>query len=145
MPRKRLPFYQSRAWKRLRKACIKRDRFLCIRCHKHFPYGTELTAHHVVSRGDGGGNYIENLVSLCTSCHDLVEGEGFKTKFEIVHSVPKSEMEPTVIREFLPAEEARDWREIDWRIRVYGGVKNFVKAREIMAELQAEKAKSWQF
>ena len=112
VPRKRLSFHRSEAWRRLRKACIRRDEFRCMRCRKRFPYGTRLSPHHIIPRPEGG-DYLENLASLCDVCHDIVEGEGFRTRFEIVHGVPKSEMEPTVKREFLPAEEVHDWQEIE--------------------------------
>lgn len=51
----------------LRLACLIRDSFLCRLCHKK---NGNLEAHHIIHRSAGGKDTIENLATLCGSCHD---------------------------------------------------------------------------
>lgn len=53
------------ALKALKEAVRQRDDWRCTRCGKHAP----LQVHHVKPRGRGGGDVLENLVSLCVPCH----------------------------------------------------------------------------
>ena len=59
---------------RIRREVQTRDRHKCRRkgCH----HTRHLHIHHVVPRARGGGNEIENLVTLCSSCHDLWHERG---------------------------------------------------------------------
>jgi hypothetical protein len=64
-------FYGSAFWIRLREQCYERDKFICQKCGKN----GELHAHHIVPRVFGGKDILENLISLCPSCHLTTEYE----------------------------------------------------------------------
>ena len=53
----------------LRIATLMRDGFKCTQCEKK---NIDLDAHHIVYREHGGKDTIENLITLCKSCHDKV-------------------------------------------------------------------------
>lgn len=64
-------------------AVPKKKRFECpenLEYIKQFPCavcGTRATdAHHIVSRGAGGGDQLENLVQLCRLCHSRCHALG---------------------------------------------------------------------
>jgi 5-methylcytosine-specific restriction endonuclease McrA len=53
----------------IRRKVLARDRHCCRApgCgHTKF-----LEVHHIRSRADGGGNDLENLITLCSACHRL--------------------------------------------------------------------------
>ncbi len=54
-------------WSGARKMALARDGYRCMNpeCGKIHA----LTVHHIHPRGLGGGNNLENLVTLCESCH----------------------------------------------------------------------------
>lgn len=131
-------FYQTDAWKRMRRARMRKDRYRCQRCSEHFPYGQRLTVHHIKPLVEGGTNFQQNLMSLCGPCHDLIEGRGLTRELIKLSGVIYNSLY-TLERDFIDAEEVHDWREIDWRIRVYGGVKNFKVAKAIMQDMQRQK------
>ena len=53
----------------LRVATLMRDGFKCTQCEKD---NTRLDAHHIIWRENGGKDTIQNLITLCKSCHDKV-------------------------------------------------------------------------
>ena len=53
-------------WKRLSGEAKKRDNFTCQGCGKQ---KKNLAAHHKISLGGGGENSLDNLITLCASCH----------------------------------------------------------------------------
>jgi 5-methylcytosine-specific restriction endonuclease McrA len=61
-------YLRSRHWRRLRKRVLKRDGHACQRCGT----STDLTVHH--RRYDIGHDRLEDLVTLCESCHDGLHG-----------------------------------------------------------------------
>jgi 5-methylcytosine-specific restriction endonuclease McrA len=66
---KRMPGKTNRAAvpDRLRRAVLQRDRF---RCRSAGCSSTSfLAVHHLVPRERGGGNALENLITLCSGCH----------------------------------------------------------------------------
>lgn len=65
-------FYGTSFWLRLRSDCYNRDNHTCQRCEKT---KVRLDAHHIVPRTFGGEDKLENLISLCSSCHHIVEHE----------------------------------------------------------------------
>jgi len=71
------------------------DRRRCQRCGAHFPYGDGLTVHHIRPRAEGGDESMGNLISLCSSCHDWVEGRGLRSRAAIVGSLAADDL-PTV-------------------------------------------------
>lgn len=54
------------AWAAARKATLERDGQRCRKCFS----STGLEAHHVIERCHGGRDELENLVALCSLCHD---------------------------------------------------------------------------
>lgn len=64
----------QKEWKEIRKKARKRDNFTCRRCGiKERELGQKLDVHHIVPLNEGGRNDLSNLVTLCRSCHSLVE------------------------------------------------------------------------
>lgn len=59
-------FYKTPFWKRLRAACLKRDR-ICTTpgCTKR-----AAVADHIVPRSKGGADTLENLRGLCIQHHN---------------------------------------------------------------------------
>jgi len=60
---------RGRPWERIRQRVLLRDDYLCVECLK---VGRVELAHevdHIVPVCDGGGNNMENLMSMCTPCH----------------------------------------------------------------------------
>ena len=69
--------YNKRKWINLAKKCYKRDNFTCQNCNKK---GGQLNAHHILP---WAGNKelafdINNLITLCVSCHAKVHNRRFK-------------------------------------------------------------------
>jgi 5-methylcytosine-specific restriction endonuclease McrA len=62
-PRRRLP---SPA---LRRAMLERDEYRCKKCGFHSSSGRSLEPNHVVAFLDGGLTTLENLDTLCSTCH----------------------------------------------------------------------------
>lgn len=50
----------------LRIACLMRDGYQCQQCHKRH---CRLEAHHLVYREYGGKDTLDNVLTLCQSCH----------------------------------------------------------------------------
>lgn len=101
-------------WLLLKYAVIKRDKQKCQRCDRRFKM-SDLSAHHIVSRADGGSNDMTNLITLCNPCHDFVEGR-FSTRPEIIGSHEKQQRDTTEHHE--PVYEAK---RPNWHQYVYGG------------------------
>ena len=61
-----MSFYKSIFWKRLRSACLARDR-LCVTpgCGAR-----AVVADHIRPRSKGGADTLENLRGLCIRCHN---------------------------------------------------------------------------
>ena len=53
-----------------RKAVYRRDGWQCALCGCH----DTLQIHHVVPRGEGGSDFPENLITLCSKCHAQAHG-----------------------------------------------------------------------
>lgn len=48
-----------------------RDEHACRGCGKDMDWGYEwMDVHHIVKRGDGGSDNLENLILLCRDCHN---------------------------------------------------------------------------
>lgn len=59
---------------RTRRKVLARDRHQCRR--RGCPHTRYLHIHHLTPRAQGGGNESENLVTLCTACHELWHQKG---------------------------------------------------------------------
>lgn len=53
-----------------RKEVYRRDGWQCALCGCH----DTLQIHHVVPRGEGGSDFPENLITLCSKCHAQAHG-----------------------------------------------------------------------
>lgn len=76
--------YRGNNWEIQRKKCYERDNYKCqicgVKCVGRRDIGGNskrlIQAHHIEKYESGGNNRLENLVTLCASCHKkLHEGE----------------------------------------------------------------------
>lgn len=113
-------FFESDEWFILRLQVFKRDKYICLRCDKKFP-SEKLNAHHLIPREEGGGDSLSNLVTLCQSCHDVVEIGGFTNTAQIIGSYesPQPKEEPKKYEK--PMKET--FERPEWHKYVYGGKK----------------------
>lgn len=67
------PFYLSANWKRLRKAALERDHYLCRRCKRR----VATVVHHIlpVKEYPEKMRDLDNLESVCAMCHNLLHPE----------------------------------------------------------------------
>ena len=72
-----LGYYQTVEWKKLAKACKQRDNYTCVRCRKQ-PPEVNLQAHHVIARINGEPNTLDNVRTLCNSCHRIIHYDSNK-------------------------------------------------------------------
>lgn len=67
-------------WSKQRERCLERDDFECRVCGAdRDELGRDLSVHHITPRSKFDGqpremNALENLVTLCPSCHHTYEG-----------------------------------------------------------------------
>jgi 5-methylcytosine-specific restriction endonuclease McrA len=54
----------------LRQAVLERDGWRCQHCGAR----EDLHVHHQQSRGRGGSDAAENLITLCVACHEQMHG-----------------------------------------------------------------------
>ena len=61
----------SAEWDRAKKQAKRRDQYRCQNCRttEADVWGLDLQVHHIRPVKNGGGNELENLVTLCNSCH----------------------------------------------------------------------------
>ncbi|MDT2240900.1 HNH endonuclease signature motif containing protein [Paenibacillus larvae] len=73
-------FYNSSAWKKCRTAVLIRDHHLCQKCLKQKKITQADMVHHIVHLTDdwSKGLDMDNLESLCLSCHNEEHGNGGK-------------------------------------------------------------------
>lgn len=78
----------------------------------------------MIARADGGPDDLSNIVTLCSSCHDYVEVQGFRTYSAIVGSFGK-DLEYTEPDEERPPDPISmiDRNRPDFHKYVYGGIK----------------------
>lgn len=107
-------------WEETRLRVFKRDRYTCIRCLKHNGRGTGLTAHHLIPRSEGGGDNDENLVTLCSNCHDFVEIYDLRTNVDIIASLDFG----VEIRQVKVTTYQDNFDRPSWHTWVYGGLRN---------------------
>ncbi len=73
-----------------RKAVYRRDGYLCALCGS----GQYLQIHHVIPRGEGGSDFPENLITLCSKCHAQAHGidvyatgeDGYPTQADVIQA-----------------------------------------------------------
>ena len=67
MSKKRSGKPKVRIPRRIRRAVRERDNYTCRRCGD--TEGGRLHSHHLKAEKDGGKATVENLITLCLSCH----------------------------------------------------------------------------
>ncbi len=67
----------NRLHENLRLATLLRDDFRCQQCHIK---NTRLEAHHIKLTSEGGKNTINNLITLCSECHNKVHSGKIRLK-----------------------------------------------------------------
>ena len=81
-------FYVTKAWKQIRLERLAKDNHLCRRCKKRGLLIPATMVHHIRPLEDYPelGLELDNLISLCNTCHEQVEkrGQKYKKKKEIV-------------------------------------------------------------
>lgn len=96
----RLDYENSRGkgWFTQRKKALKRDNYICQECgvtqEKHIEYyGRELTVHHKIPyrffNGDIKANKLDNLITLCVSCHGKQKVHFANTIEEVYNIIKK--------------------------------------------------------
>jgi len=117
---KKVTYKNNPNWKAIRTETLLRDGFRCIRCEDG-KNRRNLTAHHLIPRSEGGGDNLENLVTLCPPCHDFVEVNNLRTFTEIIASFDSPVHEKEVVEKKVVHEES--FERPDWHAWVYGGVR----------------------
>jgi len=74
----RSKFYRSKVWRDLRNEAVARDNHRCVLCGVKCAKDA-IHVDHIQERNDGGADALENLQSLCTSCHSQKTGAKRKT------------------------------------------------------------------
>lgn len=109
-------------WHKTKLACLKRDKFTCQRCEKKNSQGRGMTAHHVTPRSDGGGDNLENLITLCDPCHDYVEVNELRTRTTIIGSY-EVQVDMRAEQTKYATDEGYHFIRPAWHKWVYGGSK----------------------
>jgi len=113
-------------WQELpRTQVLQRDRYTCQSCRKKFK-ANQLSIHHIIPRREGGTNQMENLITLCWKCHDMIElaEPPIRTKQQILyHAKALEELE----RQKLEIRDANEPPPKDWHAWVYGSADNPMK------------------
>lgn len=65
-------FCKTRRWQSMRKAVLRRDKYLCVDCKRYGRLTQATTVHHVKHYDEHPELALEpsNLVSLCAACHN---------------------------------------------------------------------------
>lgn len=66
-------------WSKQRRKCLQRDNHTCRVCDTHADeLANSPAVHHITPRRDHDGNinqnHLDNLITLCPSCHGKFEG-----------------------------------------------------------------------
>ena len=61
--------YGRRAWRLARQERLLLDNYQCQVCRRIVPGGRELHVDHIVPKSADGSDLMENLITLCRSCH----------------------------------------------------------------------------
>jgi 5-methylcytosine-specific restriction protein A len=67
-------FYHSKEWERVRLAALARDNFLCQHCLRNNRITPADMVHHIIEiKRDWSKRLdLDNLISLCNSCHNKI-------------------------------------------------------------------------
>jgi len=110
-------------WKQIRQWVLIRDNHICYRCGQKG--GRNLTVHHIIPRTEGGTYEMDNLITLCSTCHDFVELAGLRSLVEIAASMTEEERQQKKADEEETNKPRVEHFECpEWHKWVYGGHKN---------------------
>jgi 5-methylcytosine-specific restriction endonuclease McrA len=71
LPRKRSSLrLEPEAHEQLYRQVLERDGWRCQACGKR----ANLQVHHIVLRSQSGADIEDNLITLCSECHDQIHG-----------------------------------------------------------------------
>lgn len=75
-------FYQKKAWKLTRAKALARDSYLCRMCSDHGEIKAAQLVHHIiyVEEDIQKALQLDNLLSLCHSCHNNIHKDDEKRK-----------------------------------------------------------------
>ena len=68
----------NREWERVRRQALERDGHRCRECGKP----GRLEVHHLLHLQSGGTNELENLRTLCRSCHIAIHKKAVDADWE---------------------------------------------------------------
>jgi 5-methylcytosine-specific restriction enzyme A len=82
--KKALPFYNSPVWRKVRKAVLARDHYLCQICLKRGVLEPAVIVHHIAHLKDRPDKELDedNLQSVCAACHNRLHPEKGKQQEE---------------------------------------------------------------
>ena len=82
-----------------RRAVYERDGFRCALCD----CTQTIQIHHAIPRGQGGSDFPENLITLCSRCHAAAHGLDLDST-----GITSEDMEQMIV-EYLSDYYAEDW------------------------------------
>lgn len=68
--KERAKYYNTVAWYKLRQECKDLNDYTCYMCKVK---DDKIHVHHIIPLRLNGPNELDNLITLCTSCHSKVE------------------------------------------------------------------------
>lgn len=88
---------------------LDRDSYTCQNC-KGKTKDSRLEVHHIVFRSNGGSDELENLMTLCKTCHDKVHSgaiklKGGKSKGQLKHATQMNSIRNQLLRLVPESEE----------------------------------------
>lgn len=101
----------------IRERIFFRDKYRCQVCEGRI----HLSVHHVIPRLEGGSDDEQNLITLCSKCHDEVEVSGYRSVPEIIGHDPYWKSSKPMKHKLQPDPEDDP---TDWRRWVYGGYRH---------------------
>ena len=110
-------------WKRIKHLVLDRDHFRCKACFHRKKYES-LSVHHTVPRCEGGQDDIDNLITLCISCHDIIEETDIRCESEIIGYCTAERKKNRKYQNLCDHDDILqriDARRPSWHARVYGG------------------------
>ncbi|MDC3412540.1 HNH endonuclease signature motif containing protein [Terrihalobacillus insolitus] len=71
------PFYKTSVWQKCRESILSRDLYLCQECLEGGVLTPADTVHHIIHLKDDPSKALDedNLVSVCSSCHNKLHPE----------------------------------------------------------------------